>query len=139
MSVLQRPYSPQIDQPLLLALANRFSSGHLHVTDLPYRLSSWACQNPGSTNLWFDESGGLLAWAALQTPFWTLDYVCSPAADPDLHPQILAWAEGRARALLGTDYGLPTWYVDVFAGQMERIRQLEAAGFSCAEVFRRIG
>ncbi len=131
MPILQRPYSPQLDQPGLLALASRYPADHLHVTDLPYRLSSWACQNPDSTNLWFDESGRLLAWAVLQTPFWTLDYVCPPATDLDMYPQILAWAGLRARALLGTQYGQSSWYVMVFPAQAGRIRQLEAAGFHC--------
>ncbi len=131
MPLFQRPLSIPSDQHLLLALANRFSSDHLHITDLPYRLSSWACANPANTNLWFDESGALLAWAVLQTPFWTLDYVCPPSADLELYPQILAWAGERARALQRTEYGLPSWYVNVFAGQAERIRHLEAAGYRC--------
>ncbi len=131
MLPLQRPLSIPTDLSLLLALAGQFPSDHLHVIDLPYRLSSWACQNPGNTNLWFDEDGKLLAWAVLNTPFWTLDYVCSPVADPDLYPQILNWAGERAFALLGTEYGQPSWFVNVFAGQTERIRQLEDAGFRC--------
>ncbi len=55
MLISQCPYSPQTGLPLLLSLANKFPSGHFHVIDLPYRLSSWACQKPANTNLWLDE------------------------------------------------------------------------------------
>lgn len=71
-----------------------------------------------------------MAWAVLQTPFWTIDYVCQPRAGQDQHRQVLAWVDGRARALLDTPFGHPTWFVNVFADQAERIRDLEAAGFA---------
>ncbi len=115
----------------MLALANRFPAAHLHVVDLPYRLCSWACEDPGNTNLWFDDQGRLAAWAVMQAPFWTVDYAVDPALETTLHPQVLTWAGRRARALLGTPYGLPSWYVMVFAGQTGRILDLEAAGFRC--------
>jgi ribosomal protein S18 acetylase RimI-like enzyme len=114
----------------MAALVRGFPSGNLHVTDLPYRFSSWAFDYPGNVGLWFDAEGRLLAWAVMQTPFWTIDYACHPGADRNLHRRILAWADRCARQILDTPSGCPAWFVNVFADQTDRIRDLEEAGFS---------
>jgi mycothiol synthase len=59
-----------------------------------------------------------------------VDYVCHPQYEADLHPHILAWANDRARSLLDTPSRRTCWFVSVFSGQDERIRDLEAAGFN---------
>jgi ribosomal protein S18 acetylase RimI-like enzyme len=115
----------------MLSLANLCPSDNLHVTDLPYRLSSWALDDPHNIGLWFDEDQRLVAWAVLQTPFWTIDIVCHPGFEKELFPQILHWADARARLVLGTPYGHPAWFVMAFPGQADRIRNLEALGFAC--------
>jgi mycothiol synthase len=129
--IVQRSLSNEADKYRMSALAGQFPAGNLHVTDLPYRLSSWALELPDNVSLWLDENQRLLAWAVLQTPFWTIDVVCHPDAEPDLHPEILAWADRRARMLRNTAFGLPAWFIDVFSGQTRRIQDLEAAGFAC--------
>jgi len=113
------------------ALAHHCPENNLHVIDLPYRLSSWAFDNPENVGLWFDENEQLVAWATLQTPFWTIDYVCHPGAEANLHQEILAWADQRARATINTPNGRPAWFIMVFSGQTNRIRDLENAGFKC--------
>ncbi len=128
MPIIQRPYSGEADKALMSALSRQFPSDNLRVTDLPYRLSSWACDDPANVGLWFDDAR-LVAWAVLQTPFWTLDYAYHPDAAPDIHPHILAWADERARAALKTPTGRPTWFVNVFADQSDRRCGLEAASF----------
>jgi ribosomal protein S18 acetylase RimI-like enzyme len=115
----------------MLALAREFAVINLHVIDLPYRLSSWALDDAENIRLWFDEEGQLAGWAVLQTPFWTIDYVFHPAVEARLHPEILAWADERARAILGTPYGQPAWFAMAFADQTTRIQELEKAGFVC--------
>jgi ribosomal protein S18 acetylase RimI-like enzyme len=67
----------------------------------------------------------------LQTPFWTIDYVCRPEAESSLHQEILAWADQRARETINHANGRPAWFVMVFSGQRSRIRDLEIAGFKC--------
>jgi mycothiol synthase len=129
MALSQRSCLTEADPYQMAALASRFSDNTLHVVDLPYRLSSWALDDPDNTRLWFDEKGQLVAWAVLQTPFWTIDYVCHPAIETWLHPEILAWADRRARAVLTTAYERPSWYINVFPGQINRIKDLEKAGF----------
>jgi ribosomal protein S18 acetylase RimI-like enzyme len=131
MTITRRSFSNESDKFQMSALARRFARDTLHVIDLPYRLSSWAFDDPENTGLWFDENQKLVAWAVLQTPFWTIDYVYNPAGDLKLHLDILDWADIRARATIHTPNGLPAWYINVFSGQAERIHDLEAAGFKC--------
>lgn len=125
----QREFCGQADRQAMLALARVSPGDNVHVVDLPYRLSSWALDTPGNIGMWIDTRGQLLAWAVLQTPFWTVDYVCHPQAGPDLHRQVLAWADHRARQVLDSPVGRPCWFVMVFADQAERICDLEESGF----------
>jgi mycothiol synthase len=118
------------DKAQMSALARRFPGDNLHVIDLPYRLSSWALDDPENVALWFDD-GQLVAWGVLQTPFWTLDIVCHPGVEAHLYPQILAWAERRARAAQHTPFGHPAWFVKAFSGQAARLQALEQAGYRC--------
>ena len=48
----------------MAALAQAFPAENLHVVDLPYRLSSWALDDPDNVGLWLNEHGELRAWAA---------------------------------------------------------------------------
>lgn len=131
MAITHRPFSDGQDKSLMIALARENSENNLHVVDLPYRFSSWAFDNPENINLWFDENQQLVAWAVLQSPFWTIDYVCHPKQESHLHREILLWADQRAQATLNTPYARPAWFVMVFSGQNNRIRDLENAGFKC--------
>jgi mycothiol synthase len=131
MAITQRPFSVEQDKYRMADLARQFPENNLHVIDLPYRLSSWAFDHPENIGLWFDENQQLIAWAALQTPFWTIDYACHPDMEVFLHPKILSWADQRVPATLGTASGHPAWFCMVFTGQVNRIHDLENAGFKC--------
>jgi mycothiol synthase len=128
-SIHARPYQGSVDLLAMTELANAFPANNLHTADLPYRFSSWAFDRRESACLWEDETGRLLAWAVLQTPFWTIDYVLHPDADADLHTALLAWADEQAQTLVGTPYGRPAWFIPIFSDQAERIQAVEAAGF----------
>ena len=130
MKTSQREFSGETDKQAMIALARAFPTGNLHVADLPYRLSSWALDDPDSIGLWVNAEGQLRAWAVMQTPFWTIDYASHPEADTNLYRQLLAWADRRARKVLGTPGGRSCWFVMVLAGQADRIRDLEDAGFT---------
>jgi mycothiol synthase len=135
MKITQQKYSGDADKGEMAALARAFPAENMHMTDLPYRLSSWALDDPDNIGLWVDEGGQLVAWAVMQTPFWTIDYAYRPDADKRLHQEILVWADQRAQMMRSTTYGLPAWYVNVFADQSGRRHDLEKAGFaSQAEV-----
>ena len=130
MKTRQREFCGEADVQAMIALAHASPSDNLHVVDLPYRLSSWALDRPDNVGLWVNARGGLLAWAVLQTPFWTIDTVCHPAAEAELHRPILAWADERARQALDTPSGRPCWFVMAFADRPGRLCDLEAAGFA---------
>lgn len=127
----QRCFSGEPDKYAIAGLAQKSAADNLHVVDLPYRLSSWALDDPDNIGLWFDEEERLAAWAVLQTPFWTIDYACDPTEEHTLHPQLLAWADRPAREIISTGFGRPAWFVMVFEEQTKRIRDLENAGFHC--------
>lgn len=130
MQIKQREFSDTEDIQAMISLARAFPTHNLHVVDLPYRLSSWALDDPENTGLWIDSDGELLAWAVLQSPFWTIDYAFHPDAEVHLHRQVLTWADHRAHLLVDTPYEHPCWFVMVFPGQTSRIQELENAGFS---------
>ena len=129
MKIGQREFSGETDKRAMIALAHIFPTDSLHVVDLPYRLSSWALDDPDNIGLWVNAEGQLLAWVVMQTPFWTIDYVYHPDADTNLHRRLLAWADHRARQVLDTPSERPSWFVMAFASQTDRIRDLEEAGF----------
>lgn len=131
MPITQRRFSGEPDLRAMAALARAFPAEHLRVTDLPWRLSSWAADDPANVALWVDAEGELLAWAVLQAPFWTIDYTIHPGAPAGLHAELLAWADARTRAVLDTPHARPAWFVMAFSDQTARIRDLEAAGFAC--------
>lgn len=130
MPFIQHPFTRNTDLEAMIALARTFPDDHLRVMDLPYRLSSWALDDPANVALWRDATGTLLGWAALQTPFWTIDITCHPQAGESLYQQILAWADQRAREVLNNSFGRPCWFVTIFADQMEHNHSLTAAGFA---------
>jgi mycothiol synthase len=131
-----RPYSGENDLRAMENLAREFRSDNFHITDLPYRFSSWALDDPENIRLLNDETGSLLAWAILQVPQAALDFACHHELESELLPQLLSWADDRSREHpelipLGTPENQPCWFVNVFSDQSERIRMLEAAGFAC--------
>ena len=116
------------------ALARAFPAEHPHVVDLPYRLGSWALDEPENCRLWLDGAGRLLAWGALQTPFWLIEYGCHPKARSGLLDEILGWGAERARQVAGTPYGRPSWFVEARPEDEEGRQALERAGFAAVPV-----
>lgn len=131
MHASSQPVGANPDLELMQALAHCAPEQHLHLIDLPYRLSSWALDRAENLRLWRGADGQLLAWAVLQAPFWAIDVALHPAADAALYSEALTWAVARARALADDpDYGRPCWFVSVPAEQSERRAALEAQGFA---------
>lgn len=123
-----RPISYPDDLPLLSRLVHQSPASHPHVVDLPYRLASWAFDDPRNGRLWFDSSGGLAAWAVLQTPFWMLDFAVAPGSQ--CLPEVLAWAEATAAELAQEPEGHACWFAAVLETQPETIRALQQAGWA---------
>lgn len=128
MPLARRVFHGPPDWPQISAVVHAQPGEHLHVVDLPYRLCSWAFDDPANCALWEDANGRVVAWAALQAPFWSIDYAMHPAAPPDTLHAILAWADQRARAVQGTRFARPAWFINGFAGH-HHAQWLENAGF----------
>lgn len=130
MQISENSFNGETDLKDMAALVYAAPTANVHVVDLPYRLSSWAFDEPANTRLWRAANGELLGWAVLQTPFWTIDYAYRPDLGQALQPAILDWADQRAREIVDTPYGHPAWFVAVFPHQTERITALESRGFA---------
>jgi len=126
----QRKFRGRKDLIEMQALARAFPEDHLHTTDLPWRLSSWALDDPDNIGLWVAENGRLVGWAVLQTPFWAVDFAIDRAQSASLLPHILRWADARAGQIQPTQYGHPAWFSMLFADQPERIHEMELAGWA---------
>ncbi len=126
----QHPYLGIVDLVEMANLVEASQSENLHFCDLPYRFGSWAFDDPENVRLWFDQSGHLVAWAVMQSPFWSIDYALAPGMHSSLHRQVLEWADQRAREILPTPFGHPCWFVNAFSGQAQRIQDLESLGFT---------
>lgn len=126
-------YRGEADKARMLALVLAHPAENIHVVDLPYRLCSWAFDDPANVALWEDERGEVLAWAVLQPPFWSLDYALHPAAPLTAHATVLAWAGARAGELSATPFGREAWFVAAIDRQAERRRELAAAGFAAQD------
>jgi len=129
MPIGEQIFSGENDLDAMAELVHQFPAENLHVVDLPYRLSSWAFGFSDNVRLWRDEQDHLIAWAVLQIPFWTFDYAIHPEFQQELHPQILKWADAQAQKTVNTPSGHPSWFVAVRDDQIDRIRDLEQAGF----------
>lgn len=55
MTITHRSFLHEHDKQLMIDLACRFQTDHLHVVDLLYRLSSWALDDAENVRLWLDN------------------------------------------------------------------------------------
>src|SRR5258707_13381031 len=132
MTLRQKSFTGTADMQDMATLVETFPEANLHVIDLPYRLTSWALDEPDNIGLWHNAAGELRGWAVMQTPFWCIDLVLNPQDEAE-YPNLLAWAERRAAQLLGGPYGRPLWFVHAPGGPARpifRAAALEAAGYA---------
>jgi len=121
MKIIERSLEQESDKYQMANLAKAFPDDNFHSIDLPYRLSSWALDDPENVRLWFTEDSTLIAWAVMQTPFWTIDFSIHPAHEESLLSKILTWADQRALVIKNSPYGHPCWFIPSFADQKNRI------------------
>ena len=129
MKIARRLFRGGPDLAAMTALAAASPEVNLHVVDLPYRLASWALDDPQNVGLWVDGGGRLVAWAVLQFPFSAVDIVVRPAVEALFVPEALEWVDDQVRAARGTPREKASWYIHVFADQEKRLRFLEDAGY----------
>jgi mycothiol synthase len=129
MNTQLRPFRRDRDISAMIELATTFPGEDPHVVDLPYRLCSWALDDPDNVALWVDEDDRLVGWAVMQLPFWTIDIAVHP--ESGLFADALEWAVRYGKRAMGSPQERPQWFVHVFGDQNPRLRGLENAGFAC--------
>jgi len=125
MSMHVRPLDRARDAEALAVIGDRSGRNLPHVADWPYRFSSWGLDDARNGCVWTAPGGALLGGAVFQTPFWAIDLFLSPDAPSELFETMLRWVKDRA----AEGAGRPLWFTSIDARQMQRRRELEAAGF----------
>jgi mycothiol synthase len=129
MTIYQkRSYRDAADRDRMAQLVYDFPDDHLNVVDLPYRLSSWALDVPENVCLWEDETGQLVAWALVKTPWLSLDYALSPDAMV-LEAELVRWAVERCQTIAAEQGENFPLYVRVRADRASFITILESQDF----------
>ena len=126
-------YQGAEDRDRMLGLVWDHPAQNTHVIDLPYRLCSWAFEDPSNVGLWVDGGGALVGWAVMQAPFWMIDFATRNEPPPELLRLLLGWADQKANAMLGTKYGRPSWFVSVRESDDSARYAIEKAGFTSQE------
>lgn len=132
MTITRRPYQGQKSDNLRIAkLLEDMPPPTRHLIDLPWRLSSPACRAGQNACLWEDEHGNLLAFAAWQIYWATLDLFIAPGPHQQaVEAAVFAWADERFREL-DQERGKPLPYWVQYRDDDLTGRQLaEAYGFS---------
>jgi len=126
MSIIQKPFDPQVHLPAMFALGLAHPARSIHYIDLPYRLSSPSLQDPGNVGIWCDPGGALIGWAALQFQFWTLDFAVHPLFEKEFFAAMLPWFERQSGA---SAEERDLWFVNIFSEDHDRLQIFENAGF----------
>jgi len=105
---------------------------HIHLVDMPYRLSSTWQENGCELGIW-EKRDELLAWAVFQPPWWNLDFVIHPSqAGLSLEKEIFEWGKEQMMAYAkrsGEDfYGSVEIFEDA-PGVEQTIENLLSLGF----------
>jgi hypothetical protein len=112
----------------MLELVRAHPATQRHVVDLPYRLASDSMQNPENVRLW-ERDGALVAWAAWQQPFVTLDHAITAQTDHTLADDLLDWACMRFARIARAQGRELHYFVDARADDPAWRALLERHGF----------
>jgi ribosomal protein S18 acetylase RimI-like enzyme len=131
MTITRRPYQgAQEDDARIAHLLEGQPEARRHLIDQPWKLSSPPIQGGKDACLWEDEHGQVLAFAAWQLYWATLDlFVRTGPRQQAVEDEIFAWAEKRFREL-DQERGnpLPYW-IEYRDDDPERRQLAEARGF----------
>lgn len=128
MSLTMRPMRDADDPERMIDLVHATPNAHRHVIDLPYRLCSDSMQVPENVRLWEDDDA-LVAWAAWQQPFVTLDLACQGDAEEALWEAMIAWAGARFAQIARETGRTLDYFVDAREDDLPWRAFLERHGF----------
>lgn len=129
MTLYQRLYQGEADWDAAASLIHADPQFY-HPIDYPWRLCSTTLENHQNAAVWLDQHGQVVAFAALQFAWLTLDYALLPTArSPEIEAQVIHWAETRLRQIAAETRDSFPFNVSAYRDQPERIRWLEAQGY----------
>ncbi len=130
MMITRHAFRGETDLPRISAIIENMPLSCVHVIDLPWRLSSPAINESHDAVLWEDEHGQVLAFAAWQYYWATLDFFIMPGPEAQsIEVDLFAWADERfGERDRERGYPLPYW-VEFWEDDHERQRLVEAHGF----------
>ncbi|MCP5094176.1 MAG: GNAT family N-acetyltransferase [Chloroflexi bacterium] len=116
----------------LQLLLNQDIHPHIHLIDMPYRLTATWQDLGCEIGLW-EKEGELLAWAVFQPPWWNLDYALHASLrGSGLESEIFAWGQDQMKSYAqrtGDEfYGSVEFFADTPDAQ-KTIVHLEKLGF----------
>lgn len=106
---------------------------HIHVVDIPYRLTSIWQDHDCEIGVW-ERAGQVVAWAVFQPAWWNLDFVVHPTLrGSELEQEVFAWGKAQM-AQYSRRTGEEFWgSVELFRDApqaAQTIKNLEAVGFA---------
>jgi len=116
------------DPVRMIELVRTYPDQQNHVVDLPYRLCSWALNEPRNGGLWFGEHGELIGWAAVQRPFAALDMALRPGL-AGLEDRVLDWGQQRWQQIADDSQEDVYFFIGIRDDQIERQACARAHGF----------
>lgn len=130
MPITMRPYRDATDLTAIATLIQTQPLQCRHVIDFPWRLSSPALYTGRDAQLWEDENGTLLGFAAWQLWWATLDYFIHPSAQfQEVENAIFTWSAHRFRQLDQERGGPLPYWVEYRDDDTERKAISERHGF----------
>ncbi len=137
MAFTRQTFRAENDLPRLSGLVGAMPLACRHVIDLPWRLCSPAIHAGGDAMLWVNADEQVVAFAAWQLYWATLDFFLLPslpdAAAQTLAADLFAWADGRFRER-DAERGRPLPYsVEFRDDDHERRRLIITHGFTLDE------
>ena len=130
MTITRQPFRGVADMPRILDLVRAMPLSCRHVIDLAWRLSSPAINEGRDAVYWEDSAGQVVAFAAWQYYWATLDFFILPGAESQaIEMALFAWADARFRER-DTERGWPLPYsVEYRDDDHDRLHLVESHGF----------
>lgn len=122
-----------LDFTHLQALLNENAKNpHIHIADMPYRLTSTWQDQECQMMVW-EQDGALLAWAVFQPPWRNLDYAIHPSkAGSSLEKEVFAWGKNEMMEYTkrtGEEFYGSVEFFENTPGAEQTIANLTALGF----------
>lgn len=106
---------------------------HIHIVDMPYRMTSIWQDYDCQMGIW-EKASDVLAWAVFQPAWWNLDFVVHPALRGSaIEQEIFGWGKEQMLAYAkrtGEEFWGSVEFFEDSPNAAQTIKNLEAVGFA---------